>query len=99
MANAALKLIEDDKRRAWSLLQEVARHVSTGHYNNAIIDRMRNICELEQLHDAEAILASATPRESQGPIEEWCMNAMQLYCHMRFCMIQESRSLREKLTK
>lgn len=98
-ADAALKLMDDDRRRAWSLLQEVAKHVSAGHYNDEIVERLRSICEAEHLHDAEAILASATSRDSQGPIEEWCMNALSLYCHMRFSMIQERRRLCEKLTR
>lgn len=94
-ADAALKLLEDDLRRANDLLKEVVKHVADGHYNTTIIERLRKIAEAEKWHTAEAILASVTPRESSGPVEEWCMHAIQLYLEMRLAVIQAKRRIEQ----
>lgn len=94
-ADAALKLLEMDIRRAWDLLKEVVKHVSAGNYNDTIIERLRSICEAEKLHTAEAILASVPPRQSQGPVEEWCMHAIQLFCEMRYATWQAKKRIEE----
>lgn len=95
-ADAALKLLEEDNRRAFAILQEVAKHVAAGHYNTQIIERLRLVCENENLHDAEAILASVPPREAQGPIEEWCMHAIQLFAEMRFAVLHQKSAIADK---
>lgn len=92
-ADAALKLLELDISRAWDLLKEVVKHVSEGHYNDVIVERLRSICEAEKLHTAEAILASVPSRQSQGPIEEWCMHAIQLFCEMRLATWQAKKRI------
>lgn len=87
--DTALKLLELDMKRAVDLLKEVVKHVADGHYNDVIIERLRKICEAEKWHTAESILASVPPRQSHGPIEEWAMHAIQLFCEMRMSIYQK----------
>ena len=92
----ALKLLDFDRGRNSCLLLEVAKHVADGHYNDTIIERLRRICEAERLHDAEAILASAPKRSAHGPIEEWCMSALQLFCETQLHLIHAARSVQDR---
>jgi hypothetical protein len=96
-SDAALKLLDGDVQRANSLLVEIAKHVSIGHYNDSIIEQLRRICETEKWHKVEAILASAPPRQSQGPIEEWIMHAIGLYRDMRLAVLIHKRELHQKI--
>ena len=95
--DTALKLLELDMKRAVDLLKEVVKHVAGGHYNDVIIERLRTICEAEKWHTAEAILASAPDRQAQGPVEEWCMHAIQMFCEMRLAIYQEKKRLRQQV--
>ena len=97
--DAALKMVDNDRVRAGELLGEIAKHVSEGHYNSQILERLRSICEIEGLDTAEAILASATPREGLGPIEEWCLHALQCYSEIMLGIYQTKRSIEERLLK
>ena len=75
----ALKLNDNDIAKNRELLVSICQHVANGNYNSHIIERLRKIAEIENLHDAESLLADVPPRESIGPIESWCMAAIDLY--------------------
>ena len=94
--DAALKSNDWEKEQNYKLLAQVVQHVANGHYNDQIVEKLRSIAEINRLHEAESILASAPSRTVCGPIESWCLSALCVYCESEFRRLDSRGDILEK---
>lgn len=85
--NEALILNDAAAIRNWEIIRDVAAHVAEGHYTPGIVERLRRLCEHNQLHEAEAILASVPPRDARGPLVTWVEHSLRAFTDAHMSLI------------